>query len=138
MIKVNSLIQLDPDDIQITAIRASGPGGQHVNKVSSAIHLRFNIEESSLPDHVKKRVLERGGRRISRDGIIHIKAQNHRSQQMNRDDAIKRLVQTIRELTHVAKVRRPTKPTRGSNERRLQSKSRRSRIKSTRGSVRDW
>ncbi len=138
MIKITPAISIGADEVQMAGIRASGPGGQNVNKVSSAVHLRFDIGASSLPEEIKQRLLNRSDRRISRDGVIHIKAQNHRSQQMNRDEAVERLIMMIRDLTAVAKVRKPTRRTRGSNQRRLDSKSRRSRLKSTRGAVRDW
>ena len=125
-----------PDaEVEITAVRSAGAGGQNVNKVSSAIHLRFDVAASSLPDWLKARLLQRKDSRITRDGVVVIKAQQHRSQDMNRDEALRRLHELVREAAHIPKARRATKPTRASKKRRLEGKIRRGRIKPLRGRV---
>ena len=122
-------------EVEITAVRSAGAGGQNVNKVSSAIHLRFDVAASSLPDWLKARLLQRKDSRITRDGVVVIKAQQHRSQDMNRDEALRRLHELVREAAHIPKARKATKPTRASKKRRLEGKIRRGRIKQLRGKV---
>jgi ribosome-associated protein len=120
-------------EVSITAIRAQGAGGQNVNKVSSAIHLRFDIPASSLPDGVKERLLCLHDSRITQDGVLIIKAQQHRTQDMNRLDAFARLHELVNSVAHPPRVRRATQPTRASKVRRLEGKSQRSGIKASRG-----
>ncbi|UXH78658.1 alternative ribosome rescue aminoacyl-tRNA hydrolase ArfB [Roseateles amylovorans] len=124
-------------EVEISAIRASGPGGQNVNKVSSAVHLRFDIRRSTLPTVIKERLLALSDQRITAEGVIVIKAQESRSQEQNRADAIERLIALAQSVAHTPKVRRPTQPTRGSQQRRLAGKSLRGDIKAGRGKVRD-
>ena len=123
-------------ELEISAIRASGPGGQNVNKVSSAVHLRFDIRRSTLPGVIKERLLALSDQRITAEGIVVIKAQESRSQEQNRADAIARLVALAQSVAHTPKTRRPTRPTHGSQKRRLEAKSQRGDIKAGRGKVR--
>ncbi len=124
------------DEIELSFIRASGPGGQAVNKTSSAVQLRFDVRASRLPEPVKERLLASDDQRLSREGVFVVKAQVHRSQEMNRADAIERLVAWVQAAAHVPTVRRATRPTRGSQQRRLAGKAVRSAVKAGRGRVR--
>ncbi|MEX8493510.1 alternative ribosome rescue aminoacyl-tRNA hydrolase ArfB [Sphaerotilus sp.] len=125
--------RIDPREVDFTAIRAQGAGGQNVNKVSSAAHLRFDIHASSLPDALKERLLALPDSRIGSDGAVVIKAQDHRSLPRNQADAMARLQDMVDRAAHVPKARRATKPTHGSTMRRLESKTRHSAIKAKRG-----
>ena len=139
MLKISNTVTLDENEVDTSAIRASGSGGQKVNKVSAAIHLRFDIEASSLPEYYKEKLLTLKDKRITKDGIIVIKSQQHRSQEQNRDEALERLVELIKSVNVVQKRRVPTKPTKGSVGRRLDSKKKLSCKKRLRGRVeREW
>ncbi|UQY44960.1 aminoacyl-tRNA hydrolase [Erwinia sp. PK3-005] len=135
MIVLSRNVTISDSELEITAIRAQGAGGQHVNKSSTAIHLRFDIRASSLPDFYKERLLNANHHLITSDGMVIIKAQEYRSQEMNREAALKRLENLIRELTVVEKARRPTRPTLASKRRRLEGKAQRSNTKALRGKV---
>ena len=130
-------LEIRESEVEISAIRAQGAGGQNVNKVSSAIHLRFDIAASSLPDDVKARLLALRDGRITQEGVLVIKAQSHRTQDMNRLDAFARLHELVNSVAMPPKMRRPTKPTYGSKQRRLDGKSQRSETKALRGRVTD-
>ena len=130
-------LQVDEAEVEFSAIRAQGAGGQNVDKVSSAIHLRFDIPASSLPDGVKERLLALRDSRITDAGVLVLKAQQHRTQEMNRADALARLNEVVNSVAVPPRVRRATKPSYGSKQRRLEGKSQRSETKSLRGKVQD-
>ena len=135
MLNISNNVSLDENEITFEAIRAQGSGGQKVNKTSVAIHLRFDIAASSLPDFYKEKLLALKDKRITKEGIIVIKSQQHRSQEQNRDEALKRLTALIKSVNVVQKKRVPTKPTKGSVDRRLQSKKKHAGKKRLRGKV---
>ncbi len=135
MLSISQQVEIPDSEIDIQAIRAQGAGGQNVNKVSSAIHLRFDIGASSLPDFYKQELLKLRDQRISNDGTIVIKAQRYRSQEKNRTEALSRLQALVKSVAVPRKNRKPTKPTRGSIKRRVDSKTRRGQLKGLRGRV---
>lgn|SRR5690554_5222427 len=135
MIFINHAISLGDHEVEISAIRSQGSGGQNVNKVSSAIHLRFDIHASSLSDEQKQRLLNSNDNRISKEGVLIIKAQSFRTQELNRLDAFERLQQFIIEATHVHKARRPTRPSKSAKRKRTDQKTQRGKTKALRGKV---
>jgi ribosome-associated protein len=138
LIPINCHLFLDDNEIEESFVRASGPGGQNVNKVSSAVQLRFDLSGSrSLPEEVRERLARLAGRRLTRDGVIVIIAQRHRTQERNRQDALDRLIALIRRAAAPPTARRPTKPSRAAKERRLQAKARRATVKQQRRTAPD-
>lgn len=137
MLQISNKVIIPVSEIEISAIRSQGPGGQNVNKVATAIHLRFNIGASSLPDIHKEKLLKLSDQRITKEGVVVIKATEYRSQQKNKEEALRRLQELIKSVAVLPRQRKPTKPTRNSQKKRLDSKSKRGQIKSTRGGVTD-
>lgn len=135
MIYISNNVSIPDEQVELSAIRAQGAGGQNVNKVSSAIHLRFDIQNSTLPDFYKERLLAKKDSRITKDGIIVIKAQQFRTQEKNKQDAIERLVELIKSVAKVVKTRKATKPSKSSQVKRMDKKTKRGAVKSLRGKV---
>jgi len=132
VLKISLNIFIPDDEVELSAIRAQGSGGQNVNKVSSAIHLRFDVTASSLPEHYKQRLLALKDKRINKDGILIIKAQRFRTQEKNRADALERLIKLVKSVTVVQKARRPTKPSKNAKKKRMDSKTQRGKLKQLR------
>ena len=135
MLVISNNVCIPDDEIDLSAIRAQGAGGQNVNKVSSAIHLRFDINASSLPEYYKQRLLNLKDKRLTKEGVLVIKAQKYRTQEKNRADALERLQALIQTVSKAPKTRRATKPTKGSKNRRMDKKTQRGRTKSLRGKI---
>lgn len=137
MLQITKRTAIPLSEIELSAVRSQGAGGQNVNKVATAIHLRFDIPASSLSPLYKERLLNLGDSRITKDGIIIIKAQQHRTQEQNKADALDRLKALIKSVTVIPKKRKPTKPSKSAKKKRLDSKAKRSQLKSQRGNLRD-